>query len=106
MKQANWKDLKPNTVPTWLRQTIACHLARDSKQWTGYFLKERSGTHNSQWVVVEEKNLRNKQNVVTFVQDAFSIFEVTDMTDKLYQDGYVASYNQPYSQKIYEKLGY
>jgi hypothetical protein len=101
MKQSNWQDLSPTTVPTWLRQTIACHLARNTKEWYQYFLYERSGTHNSQWVVVEERNLKEKNNVVTFVEEAFSIFEVTDMTDKLYQDGYVASYNMPYSQKIY-----
>ena len=28
------------------------------------------------------------------------------MTDKLMEDGYVASYNVPYNQRISDKLGY
>lgn len=30
MNDNNWKELSPQTVPTWLRQTIACNLARSN----------------------------------------------------------------------------
>lgn len=63
----NWKDLSTQTVPTWLRQTIACHLAKTSDEWLNYFLKDRSGTHNNQWVIVDPKNLASKRNAVIYV---------------------------------------
>jgi len=64
--------LSPSTVPTWLRQTIACNLARTSSEWVDYFLKERSGTHNNQWVIIDEKMLSSKKNAIIFVEDGFS----------------------------------
>jgi hypothetical protein len=30
MNKDNLKDLNSKTLPTWLRQTIACHLAKTS----------------------------------------------------------------------------
>lgn len=71
-----------------------------------YFLKSRSGTHNNQWVIVDPSKVSTLKDVVTFVEEAFSIYEVIDMTFLLQQKGYVGSYNVPYSQKIYKKLGY
>jgi len=51
-----------------MRQTIACHLAKTSDEWLNYFLKERSGTHNSQWVIVDPKNLDKNKNTVMYVE--------------------------------------
>ena len=104
----NYKDLNPNTVPCWLRQTIAANLARTGEEWIDYFLKLRSGTHNNQWVVMDKANLENKsfKNVVVFVEEAFSQYDVIDMTSWLQEKGYVASYNVPFSEMIYNKLGY
>jgi hypothetical protein len=102
----NLKELKPQTVPTWLRQTIACHLARSSDEWLNYFLRDRSGTHNNQWVVVDPKNLHDKKNAVIYVEEAFSIYDIIDATPMLFEQGYVPTYNMPKSQKIYYKLGY
>lgn len=49
----NYKDLSPRTVPCWLRATIAVNLAKNASQWADYFLRERSGTHNNQWIIVD-----------------------------------------------------
>lgn len=56
----NYKSLNPKTVPCWLRATIACNLARDNREWVEYFLKERSGTHNNQWFVINPRQLNSK----------------------------------------------
>lgn len=68
LNPANWQDLSPQTVPTWLRQTIACHLAKTSDEWLDYFLRLRSGTHNNQWVIVDPKNLDTNKNTVVYVE--------------------------------------
>lgn len=102
----NYKDLTPRTVPCWLRATIAVNLARTADEWADYFLKERSGTHNNQWVIVDPSKITSLKSVVLFVEEGFSQFEVIDMTSTLLQKGYVGSYNVPKSEKICKKLGY
>jgi hypothetical protein len=70
-------------VPCWLRATVAANLATNGQEWADYFLKARSGTHNNQWVVVDKYQLSAFKNVVLFVEEAFSMSEVTDMTKML-----------------------
>lgn len=108
MNPNNYKDLSPQTVPCWLRQTIAVNLARSGEEWVDIFLKNRSGTHNNQWVIVDKNQLSQSKfkDVVVFVEEGFSLYDVIDMTPLLQQQGYVASYNVPYSKKIFTKLGY
>lgn len=93
----NYLELKPRTVPSWLRANIANNLARNAEEWVEYFSKEQSGTHNNQWMIIDSRNLPLKKGVVVFYEDAFSIFEVTDMTPLLLKQGWVGSYNIPYS---------
>ena len=65
----NYKDLSPNTVPCWLRATIAVNLAKNGTDWANYFLKARSGTHNNQWLISDPLQLKDssKSNVVVLV---------------------------------------
>jgi hypothetical protein len=79
----NYKDLNPRTVPCWLRQSIAANLARNVEEWADYFLKARSGTHNNQWVIVGPSKLDPLKNTIIFVEEAFSVFDVIDMTKSL-----------------------
>jgi hypothetical protein len=44
--------------------------------------------------------------VVLFLEEAFSIYQVVDMTETLFKQGFVGSYNMPKSKNIYDKLGY
>ncbi len=46
------------------------------------------------------------KNLIQFVEEGFSEYEVVDMTKLFYKNGYVASYNVPYTEAIYKKLGY
>lgn len=41
-----------------------------------------------------------------FLEEAFSIYEVFDMTKDLKEKGYIASYNVPKNKNIYDKLNY
>lgn len=70
MNSNNYLDLKPRTVPCWLRQTIANNLAKTATEWTNYFLRERSGTHNNQWIVVDPAGLSKFKDVVYYVEKA------------------------------------
>jgi hypothetical protein len=40
------------------------------------------------------------------VEEGFDIFYSTNFTDKFYKDGYIASYNIPFNETIYNKLNY
>lgn len=90
--------MKPTTVPSWLRTLVANHLAHDNFEWIEYFTKERSGTHNNQWVLINQKNLASKRNVIHFHEEAFSLYATVDMTNNLFNDGYVGSYNVPITE--------
>lgn len=70
MNSANYNDLSPNTVPCWLRATIAVNLAKNGTNWADYFLKARSGTHNNQWLISDPNQLTidGSKNVVTLVE--------------------------------------
>jgi|688.fasta_scaffold184044_2 hypothetical protein len=80
-----------------MRQTVAVNLARTGQEWIDYFLRERSGTHNNQWVIVDQAKLSTYKNVVLVVEEGFSQYEILDKTSMLQQKGYVPSYNIPYS---------
>jgi hypothetical protein len=56
--------------------------------------------------VIDASQLTTNQSIITFVEEAFSIYEVIDMSESLFEKGYVGSYNQPKSEEIWRKLGY
>lgn len=85
---------------------MASNLARDGQEWINYFSKYNSGTHSSQWVVIDPSRLSSGTNAVVFLEQAFSLIKIHDMTSRLIRDGFVASYNVAYDQEVYRKLGY
>jgi hypothetical protein len=102
----NFRELNPRSVPCWLRATVASNLARDGQEWISYFSKYNSGTHSSQWVIVDRSQLKSNTNVVVFLEQAFALIKVHDMTERLNRNGFVASYNVAYDQEVYDKLDY
>lgn len=40
------------------------------------------------------------------IEEAFDIYAVLNFTERFYKEGYVASYNVPVDQHIYDKLNY
>lgn len=58
--------------------------------------------------MVIDINKFNKQNAteILMVEEGFAESAVTNFTDRLYQKGFVASYNVPFNDKVYKALGY
>ena len=109
-----YKQLTPNSVPTWLRCQLANRLAHTAEQWTQYFAMYNSGTHNNEWIVVDYKqfakrNIQTKQlapKTVYLLDQIPGHISVADMTDLLSKQGYIPSYNIPYWHVIYVLSGY
>ena len=40
------------------------------------------------------------------IEEAFDIYVIMNFTERFYKEGYVASYNVPANQQIYDKLNY
>lgn len=102
----NFKELNSNSVPCWLRATVASNLARNGQEWTDYFTKYNSGTHSSQWIIIDRSQIKANTNVVVFLEQAFTLVKIHDMTERLNKNGFVASYNVAYDDEVYKKLGY
>ena len=102
---ANWVEMHPETVPSWLRSVIANHLSSSLAEWILYFNTERSGTHNNQWLLIDRRRVQTKSNIIWALDEAFSLTETTDMTPYLLENGFVGSYNMPISKTVYDKLG-
>ena len=44
--------------------------------------------------------------MVIFLEQAFSMIRISDMTEKMTTQGFIGTYNVPYNQQIYDKLQY
>ena len=55
-------------------------------------------------MIINPNKLTELEEIVLFVEEAFDINAVFDMTKRFLSDGYIASYNMPVDQKIYDKL--
>ncbi|CAD8182994.1 unnamed protein product [Paramecium octaurelia] len=96
----NYAYFHYDSVPCWMRVNIASRLAKTPQEWTDIFGLHRSGTHNNQWVVTD-------YNKIFMGEEAFFHYKVHDLTNTLLaSQGYVASYNVPLDQEIFDSLKY
>lgn len=94
-------------MPTWIRHNVANRLGKTIQQWIDIFLQYRSFTHNNQWQVTDLGKYKKTGKVeVWMVEEGYSTYTVKDFTERFYADGYVASYNVPFSQNVYDELNY
>eukprot|EP01017_Pseudomicrothorax_dubius_P026478 TRINITY_DN2957_c0_g1_i2.p1 TRINITY_DN2957_c0_g1~~TRINITY_DN2957_c0_g1_i2.p1 ORF type:complete len:512 (+),score=91.97 TRINITY_DN2957_c0_g1_i2:67-1602(+) len=105
---SNYHFLTPQSVPSWMRVIIATRLAQNASHWAQLFSIHRSGTHNNQWLAVDYNQLGTEKpsNFVVMAEEFYSLYAVRDFTDDLLKNGYVAGYNVPYNQSIYDVSGY
>ena len=61
--KSSYGYLKSETVPVWLRAQVANKLARNATEWTDIFKFKRSGTHNSQWFVVDINAYKSQKHL-------------------------------------------
>lgn len=125
-----FKNLSPKTIPKWIRNNISNRLAKNNTDWINIFFKYNSGTHNDQWLLVDYNKFeefisnKNKKNN-TYTQDKNLLQEIPsniihlveqipildkayylDVTERLLNDGYVASYNAPFFKEVIINAGY
>lgn len=101
----------PQTVPYWVRVTVATRVADSGKEWHDTFYLHNSGTYSNQWMVGDYKKFTPKSPLLPWT---FSVSEQlpgpfshpgTDMTDVL-QRGHWPSYNVAYFPDVYNLSGY
>lgn len=103
----NYQLLNENTLPSWIRVNIANRIAYNGEEWGYTFEINHSGTHNSQWLIVDYNRYRQgkKDGLVWMVEEAFTSYASQDVTqDLLLKNGYVSSYNIAYNKQIYDML--
>ncbi|CAF4416325.1 unnamed protein product, partial [Adineta steineri] len=93
-------NIIPISVPEWIRVVTANRLANSGQEWIDKFFIFNDGTYNNQWMISDFKQFTPgqlpKAGFLMVAEQLVNNFEYTDMTGKLNQDGYWASYNNVY----------
>ena len=50
-----YKNIQPQSVPEWMRVTVANRLAMSGVEWVDKFFKYNDGTYNNEWMIVDYK---------------------------------------------------
>lgn len=111
---SNYDEFHYSSLPAWLRNLVANRVASSGKEWADVFFTNRSGTHNNQWLVLDytkydlyKNNLSAAEGIMWMVEEYFALESALDVTQELLvKQGYVAGYNVPYNQSIYDISGY
>jgi len=97
-----------NSLPYWIRITVANLAYQNQEQWAYTYFNHRSGTYNNMWIVIDfgqyqhyKSNINNAHNIIWFIEEFYSLTSAIDVTQQLLvPQGYVASYNVPYNQTL------
>jgi hypothetical protein len=86
------------SVMNWMRSLLAAFTSQNVTEWTDQFLTHNSGTYNNEYYVLDAKllqgNDRVPSNLLYYVLQIPGPFRfVDDLTDELYDEGFVASFN-------------
>lgn len=95
-----YSALSTETVPKWIRTHIAHHLADSPKEWARVFSLHNSGTHNNQWIITSLES-----GEAYYLEQMPGLIQTWDATGVLKKEGYLPSYNIPFSPKIKELSG-
>jgi len=103
-----YQFIQVQSLPYWLRVTIANLVFTDQKSWADTFYKYRSGSYNNQWLIVDfnnyylyKDNLSQAKDILWFIEEFYNLTKAQDVTQELLvPQGYVASYNVPYDPAI------
>jgi hypothetical protein len=87
-----------------MRTILAAFVAQNVNDWTDAFLAHNSGTYNNEYFVVDGKLLnldkRVNENLVKSVLQLPGPWRFEeDLTDELYREGFIASFNVPKNQE-------
>jgi hypothetical protein len=95
-----------NTVPYFIRATVSHWMSSNNEEWINTFIKHNSGTHVAQWVLIDGNKQKYDNNTVNLLDIIMDDYESFDITQKFKEQGYWASYNVPYSQRIWKTCNY
>jgi len=99
-----------DTVPYFVRVTVANRLATTAPEWVQLFGLYNSGTYNNQWIIVDTKKFKKNQKIekdtLWVVEQVPGYLYGTDQSEHLERERYWGSYNIPYYPFIYNISGY
>eukprot|EP01117_Protostelium_nocturnum_P000200 TRINITY_DN10274_c0_g1_i1.p1 TRINITY_DN10274_c0_g1~~TRINITY_DN10274_c0_g1_i1.p1 ORF type:complete len:528 (-),score=99.65 TRINITY_DN10274_c0_g1_i1:58-1641(-) len=106
-----FKYVTINTVPYWIRVTVAARMADSGKEWNDIFGYHNSGTYNNQWMVIDYKRFvpsspTIKSGLLWVTEQIPGQLYGGDQSKFLEQNGFWSSYNIPYYPYIYNISGY
>jgi hypothetical protein len=103
-------EIKPDTVPEWVRNIVANKLAIGGQEWGDIFTRHNSGTYNNQFMVLDYKKFRPGSSTLQpgtfwFVEQMPGFMESADLTGLLQQQTYFGAYNLAFFKTIMAKSG-
>jgi len=110
MNQSLYEFTTTETVPYWIRSTVAVRMSVTGEDWVQNFAKYNSGTYNNQWIVVDYKLHKKGEPLidgVLWIAEQIPGYVISaDKTDVLNATSYWGSYNIPYFPFVYNISGY
>jgi hypothetical protein len=101
--------ITPNSLLAWQRVRITNAMATSGPEWSSIFAREKSGTYVNMYMVVDYKLFTPGQdlpdNLFWVVEEIPGLVEGSDET-ALLREGYFASYNRPFHQRVFNESGY
>ncbi|KAK8888025.1 hypothetical protein M9Y10_039085 [Tritrichomonas musculus] len=96
---------RPKLVLNWMRTLLAMFTATNVTEWEDQFLNYNSGTYNNDYFVVDTKQLRRREKDRP-MKDLIHVIAqlpgpqrwIEDITERLYRDTYIGSFNVPTSK--------
>ncbi|PRP75486.1 hypothetical protein PROFUN_10664 [Planoprotostelium fungivorum] len=105
-----YDSVTTQTVPYFIRVTVANRMATTAKQWVDTFGLYNSGTYNNQWIIVDMKKFKKGERIeegtLWVVEQIPGYLYGQDQSEHLQRTGYWASYNIPYYPFVYNISGY
>ncbi|KAF4654353.1 hypothetical protein FOL47_010028 [Perkinsus chesapeaki] len=110
------EKVRPLSVTTVIRSVVATLMASSGRDWYNTFSRHNSGTYNNQWMIIDFNHFRKwngsgrvgpmPEGTFWMVEQMPGLIVAKDMSDKLQEQGYWASYNRPYFKNIQDVGGY
>lgn len=105
-----YRSLTPQSVPCWVRVSVANRLASSAPAWAEVFSRYPSGTHNNDWIVGDWNALPKANeapsNLAWRLEEMPGIVEAWDATPSLVDSGFLFSVNIPNNSIIFNVSGY
>ena len=94
-----------------MRSLLAMFTAHNGTEWAEIFLKYNSGTYNNDYFVTDVNKFKRKskptKDLVTLIEQLPSETPyVFDVTKNLTDDGFIASFNVPFTEEVYHICQY